>query len=285
MTANTQLSSSSPTSAGFRGRVIQGWKEFAEQRPRFALQLASYFETASGMTEWENLRVLDVGCGDGAFSRCFSELGARVTALEYDFSRFQRMKEPEVNFARVAGDGHFLPYRSNTFDYVIVSDLLEHVRDPWQVMREVARVCKPHAKVYVSATNRTSLTVLVCDPHYALPGVSLMSKSIARWYVTRFAKVAESYRVEKYLTRGRLLRNLAISGFSCRQLPVYEERIRTREFTAPSEFGRAFAIRLLANSSVREAALRFSRTLLFNWLVGGVFHFMCERVADPTGAQ
>lgn len=41
------------------------------------------------------------------------------------------------------GDGHCLPLRQDRADTVVCSHVLEHVRDPRQVVRELARVLKP----------------------------------------------------------------------------------------------------------------------------------------------
>lgn len=42
----------------------------------------------------------------------------------------------------VVADGHFLPFRDNVFDAVITEAVLEHVREPKQVVDEIHRVLK-----------------------------------------------------------------------------------------------------------------------------------------------
>jgi SAM-dependent methyltransferase len=51
----------------------------------------------------------------------------------------------------VVGDGHFLPFLPETFDVVWLCAVLEHIRKPWLLCNQVARVLKPGGKVLVSA--------------------------------------------------------------------------------------------------------------------------------------
>jgi ubiquinone/menaquinone biosynthesis C-methylase UbiE len=51
----------------------------------------------------------------------------------------------------VLGVGEELPFADNTFDAVLSLNVLEHVRDPFQCAREIARVMKPGADLYCVA--------------------------------------------------------------------------------------------------------------------------------------
>ncbi len=50
----------------------------------------------------------------------------------------------------VVGDGHFLPFKDNTFSAVILEAVLEHVRCPDKVISEVKRVLKPGGWICVA---------------------------------------------------------------------------------------------------------------------------------------
>jgi SAM-dependent methyltransferase len=60
------------------------------------------------------------------------------------------------NIARtpfVIGRGQRLPFGDGSFDLVVSSNVLEHVADPWPLVDELARVCRPGGHVWLSWTN------------------------------------------------------------------------------------------------------------------------------------
>lgn len=50
----------------------------------------------------------------------------------------------------IAGNGEYLPFKSETFDGVILTQVLEHVPEPVSVLQECFRVLKPNGWCYVS---------------------------------------------------------------------------------------------------------------------------------------
>ena len=82
--------------------------------------------------------VLDVG--SGGFHRKFPlPAGARYYGLDIS-----------SRATHVRGDGHRLPFRDRTADWVLLVAVLEHVVDPARVLAETMRVLKPQGRVYVA---------------------------------------------------------------------------------------------------------------------------------------
>ena len=54
------------------------------------------------------------------------------------------------NLEVVLSDGHKLPFEDNSFDGCFCNTVLEHVRDPEQIVKEINRVLKPGGKVIIS---------------------------------------------------------------------------------------------------------------------------------------
>lgn len=48
-------------------------------------------------------------------------------------------------------DAHNLPYDNNSFDCILLNQVLEHVKKPWQVVKEVHRVCKPRGIAIIAS--------------------------------------------------------------------------------------------------------------------------------------
>lgn len=112
--------------------------------------------------------MLDLGCGFGGRTVEFQRaLGGHVIGLEID----HRVAAPALRFARsmgagevsfVVGVGEALPFKDNSLDAILSYDVLEHVRDPEECLRECQRALKPGG-----------LLLLVFPPYYHPLGAHL----------------------------------------------------------------------------------------------------------------
>ena len=75
--------------------------------------------------------VLDIGCRTPYLKDQVQMKGMEYRAVDIDPSE-------GVEY----GDIHKLPYKDNSFDYVICSEVLEHVENPIKAMQELKRVTK-----------------------------------------------------------------------------------------------------------------------------------------------
>lgn len=100
-------------------------------------------------------RVLDMGCGAGRHAFELYRRGADVVALDQNVkdladvaTMFEAMAAegglPVGAAARtVEGDALALPFDAEEFDKVIAAEILEHIPDDEQAMRELFRVLRP----------------------------------------------------------------------------------------------------------------------------------------------
>jgi len=97
--------------------------------------------------------VLDVGSGDGAFSRELARRGARVTGVECSAAQLALCREaPLVADERyVSGVGEALPFPDATFDAVVLRASLHHVPPTHMAdaLREALRVTRPGGELFV----------------------------------------------------------------------------------------------------------------------------------------
>jgi len=96
------------------------------------------------------LRLLDVGSGAGTIT---ADLAARVApgdvvALELTeesraLTQAEVMRQGQGHVRCVVGDVHALDFPDHSFDIVHAHQVLQHVADPVQALREMKRVCRP----------------------------------------------------------------------------------------------------------------------------------------------
>ncbi len=88
--------------------------------------------------------VLDAGCGDGFVTNAISKLPQVDEVIGLDISgtaiSIAQPKYPHLNFK--VGQVADLPFKSNYFDAITAIELIEHVYDVEQMLREFCRVLK-----------------------------------------------------------------------------------------------------------------------------------------------
>jgi SAM-dependent methyltransferase len=157
------------------------------------------------------IRFLDVGSAWGGFPIAFAQAGAHEAvgierhgdllelsqALLRDMPCAARMIHGDIMDPIVLA-------KLGTFDVITCNDVIEHVTDPWTLLRHLARALRPDGLLYVSVPNSRALTHIVADPHYSVFGLCLLRmKDAERYYdqlgFTASYDVTEFYRLPEYL--------------------------------------------------------------------------------------
>jgi ubiquinone/menaquinone biosynthesis C-methylase UbiE len=92
--------------------------------------------------------LLDVGCGPGTLTLDLRRRVAAVTALEQtaealDLARAEAARQGVSGVEFAVGDVHALELADDFFDVVHAHQVLQHVADPVQALREMRRVTRP----------------------------------------------------------------------------------------------------------------------------------------------
>ncbi|GGN79996.1 hypothetical protein GCM10010112_55050 [Actinoplanes lobatus] len=111
------------------------------------------------------ISLLDVGCGPGTISAELAELVApgRVTALEQTgealgLARAEIARRGLANVDFAVGDVHALDFPDDSFDVVHAHQVLQHVADPVQALREMRRVTRPGGVVAARDSDYAAFT-------------------------------------------------------------------------------------------------------------------------------
>jgi ubiquinone/menaquinone biosynthesis C-methylase UbiE len=96
--------------------------------------------------------VLDVACGTGRWLQKLLERGARSgVGIDYSTAMLRvASRKAAIRGQLARADCLQLPFRASVFDFAVCSFALSHIPDLKQMARELARVMKPNALVFVS---------------------------------------------------------------------------------------------------------------------------------------
>jgi SAM-dependent methyltransferase len=100
----------------------------------------------------EQGRVLDCGCGIGAYLARMQVRTKQAFGLEYDFDR-ARVARLSGHAVLGAASEH-LPFPAGTFDLILSHEVLEHVDDDRGSVQEMLRVLRPGGRLIVFVPNR-----------------------------------------------------------------------------------------------------------------------------------
>ncbi len=117
-------------------------------------------------------RLLDVGCGPGTITMDLAELvgpDGRVTALErtdeaLDLARGEAARRGTANVDFAVGNVQALDLPDDAFDVVHAHQVLQHVDDPVQALREMRRVCRPGGLVAARESDYSAFTWFPASP-------------------------------------------------------------------------------------------------------------------------
>ena len=117
----------------------------------FDYAMARYYLFTSMLEPWgrKGANLLDIGCASGYYSVAHAVAGGTVTGVDISAASVELSKRRAAD-AGVAerctflpGDMRDLPLEDASFDLVLMSEVLEHIREPDQALQQAATYLKP----------------------------------------------------------------------------------------------------------------------------------------------
>jgi len=138
--------------------ITKAWDERGKSKDHYAhfqFQAAGveleYYKKYVGL---KGRKVLDVGCGLGGKSVRYAKEGAEICAIDCKlddvaFARnFSFLQNIQVDFLQ--SDATSLSFSDNTFDVIILNDIIEHLSKPFDVLKECFRVLNQNGVIFVN---------------------------------------------------------------------------------------------------------------------------------------
>jgi 2-polyprenyl-3-methyl-5-hydroxy-6-metoxy-1,4-benzoquinol methylase/glycosyltransferase involved in cell wall biosynthesis len=111
----------------------------------------------------DGAEVLDVGCSTGSFAVALKRKGCRVTGIEIN-PRAAEVAQSRCDAVHVGDVASVLAsgvLPEGAFDVVVAADVLEHLVDPWSVVRALRRLVRPGGVMLASLPNVTHASVVL----------------------------------------------------------------------------------------------------------------------------
>lgn len=102
--------------------------------------------------------VLDLGAGEGAMTARLVDMGYQVTAADKDKDNFKSVVGDfsQIDFDRPDEVAQFVKDHEGNFDAVLGIEVIEHVKDQWQYVRQLIQMAKPGGYILITTPNTTS---------------------------------------------------------------------------------------------------------------------------------
>jgi len=161
--------------------------------------------------DFRDCSVLDVGCGEGVvslslapYSKCVLGVDIHEANLELARREAERLGITNVRFRRLSA---YDLRPIERYDVVILSDVLEHVRDQRLLLERCVEMMVPGGVMYLNTPNKW----FPLEPHLRLPFLSYLPKGVANHYTKAFGKGSyENYHLLSYGQFRALLDSLPI---------------------------------------------------------------------------
>jgi SAM-dependent methyltransferase len=197
-------------------------------------------------------RILDIGCGDGYFSRLIAEKGADVVGIDASRSVVakaeRKNRTPRTEFHAMRAED--LNFPDSSFDQIISFCVIEHCDDDALVFCQIARLLKPGGRLVLSADSLSN------------PGIEDKERDVHR----------NRYRVNSFYTAETLDRRFAEAGF----------RMEQWQYVLTTRFSLALA-RATWRLDDLSAGLRFLK--IAGHALAGTAGYIVSAVAETAGRK
>jgi len=137
---------------------------FTEFSGAFRNELQRLHQTIINNISAQNITILDVGCGNAWLANHFCNKNNKVVSM--DISTVNPLKAlqkvPSDNHFAVTADVFHLPFKREAFDYIVASEILEHVTNPKLFVENLINILKPKGKLIITTPYNEKLKFELC---------------------------------------------------------------------------------------------------------------------------
>lgn len=162
-----------------------------ELRDFYASKNAAYFsgvrsDILEELAKDPAARILEIGCGTGATGEAALATGRAgfYRGVEFDPESAARARSVLTDVICANVETLDPALIADSYDVLILSEVLEHLIDPWGVMKSLAPFVKPGGRVYASSPNISHHKVIrsLIAGRFEYEAEGVMDRTHVRWF-------------------------------------------------------------------------------------------------------
>jgi 2-polyprenyl-3-methyl-5-hydroxy-6-metoxy-1,4-benzoquinol methylase len=133
-------------------KATDNYKKHTHKNPLQRMLLWNFFRNLTNLTAAKKVdSILDVGCGEGFTLNRLKEkgIGKKLEGLEYLSAAIELGKKTYPDIKIIQGSIYELPYKDDSFDLVLCTEVLEHLEEPEKALKELVRVSNKYLVISV----------------------------------------------------------------------------------------------------------------------------------------
>ncbi len=134
--------------------ALPGAQYLAILLPRIRSYLVVSFARHLGDASGGNTRLLDVGCGNGAFLQCAARLGWDAEGVDSDAAAVAAARA--AGCRAMQGNLNELPFEKARYRHITLNHVIEHVDDPIALLRRCFELLAPGGRLWLETPNLRS---------------------------------------------------------------------------------------------------------------------------------
>lgn len=160
----------------------------------YAAKPASYFDGARQdivdlLATSETARILEIGCGNGSTGALAKAQGKCASYVGIELDPQAAAEAREVLDRVICGNVELLEAADlgGPFDAVIVSEVLEHLHDPWRLLADMSEQVVRGGRIYASSPNIAHIHVIwgLLRGSFSYAEAGVMDRTHLRWFTPR----------------------------------------------------------------------------------------------------
>jgi SAM-dependent methyltransferase len=171
-------------------------RQFVAEMPYERRPILDFLRSAADLLP-PDARVADVGAGDAPYRELFDHVDEYVT-IDWEHSVHEGGRKVDL-----VASAESIPVPDESFDAVLLTQVLEHVPEPARVLRELHRILRPRGSLFLTAPLVWELHEMPFDYfRYTAPGLEFLLEEAG------FAQIEVAARNDCFTTLAQLMRNV-----------------------------------------------------------------------------